>query len=108
MFTFLKLKVALAQNDIWNSGGGGGKTIDNPLRYGSLSDLLTGIAGQLYIIAIPIVTIMVLYGAWLILTAAGDPARLGQGKKTILYAIIGFIIVLIAGGIPALITQILS
>jgi hypothetical protein len=37
------------------------------------------------------------------LTAAGNPDRFNEGKRAIVYAIIGFIVVLIANGLPALI-----
>lgn len=100
----LSMKAVLA----FESSGGTNGLIDNPLRFDSLSSLLVEIGQQLYLVAIPIVTIMVLYGAFLMLTSGGDPAQFNKGKKAILYAIIGFIVVLVAGGIPTLIKGFLS
>ncbi|MFH1188995.1 MAG: hypothetical protein V1652_04105 [bacterium] len=92
----------------FESSGGASGSINNPLRFGSLSSLLVEIGKQLYLVAIPIVTIMILYGAFLMLTSGGDPAQFNKGKKAILYAVIGFIVVLVAGGIPTLIQGFLS
>ena len=49
----------------------------------------TGILG---IIAI----IMILYGAFLYLTAGGDEEKVGKAKKTVLYGAIGILIILVA------------
>jgi hypothetical protein len=84
-------------------GGDSGGGFQNPLKFDSLTGLLVAIGNQLYLIAIPLVTIMILWGAFLMLTAAGNPDRFNQGKRAIVYAIIGFIVVLIANGLPALI-----
>lgn len=89
------------------SGGGSGDAgeIVNPMPFSNLSEFLIAVSGQLYLVAIPIVTIMILYGAFLILTAGGDPGRFERGKKAILYAVIGFVVVLVAGGIPTIIQE---
>jgi hypothetical protein len=59
-------------------------------------------------ISFPIATIMILVGAWQILTAGGDPKGFETGKKTILYAVIGLAIVLVATSLPLLIRDILG
>jgi hypothetical protein len=87
------------------SGAGG---INNPLGFDDLTSLLVFIGGKLFILSIPIVTVMILYGAFQILTAAGEPAKIEIGKKTIWYAIIGFGVVLIAGGISDLINNFMT
>ncbi|MDI6734327.1 MAG: hypothetical protein QMD50_02430 [Patescibacteria group bacterium] len=83
--------------------------LTNPLNATSTIGILNNIiiALQVYI-APPIAAIMVLIGAFQILFAAGDPEKFKTGKKTILYAFIGYAIVLIAGGITSIITDILK
>jgi hypothetical protein len=80
----------------------------SPIKYDSFVGLLKGISGELFWIAVPLVTLMVLYGSFQILTAAGNPERLEQGKKTIFYAVIGFVVFLIASGIPNLIKSLVG
>lgn len=86
-----------------------GQTLPNPLGEGTtIYGLLERIMGYLMDLAIPIVTIMILYGAFQILTAAGDPKKAENGKNTIIYALVGFMIVLLAAGIPYIIKEILG
>lgn len=59
-------------------------------------------------IAPPIVAIMVIFGGFQMLFAQGDPERFSTGKKTILYAVVGYIIIIVASGISSLIESILS
>jgi hypothetical protein len=59
-------------------------------------------------IAIPLTAIMVLVGAFQITTSAGDPEKFSQGRKTILYAAIGFVIALIATGVTSIINNLLT
>jgi len=88
------------------SGGIGG--IDNPLQFDDLTSLLVFIGEKLYLISIPIVVIMIIYGAFQILTAAGETDRIQTGKRTVWYAIIGFAVVLLAGGIASIIKSFTS
>lgn len=73
-----------------------------------LQCVLTMIIDKLIILAAPIVTIMVLWGAFQILTAAGDPEKFKTGNKTIMYAAIGFAIVLVSDGIAYILRDILG
>jgi len=59
-------------------------------------------------IAIPLTAIMVLVGAFQITTSAGDPEKFSQGRKTILYAAIGFLIALVATGVTSIIKSALG
>ena len=56
-------------------------------------------------VSIPIAGLMILYGAFLILTAAESPQRFEAGKNTILYTVIGLAIILLAKGLVVLISQ---
>jgi len=80
----------------------------NPLKTTSITALLDRVIGYLMVIASPIVAIMVIVGAFQILTAGGDPEKFKTGKKTILYAVIGFAIVLLARGLIAILHQLLG
>jgi hypothetical protein len=85
-----------------------GNTITNPLKWDSVTGLLSGIGVFLIELSIPLVTIMILWGAWQLLMSAGDPAKVKAGKQTIIYAILGFVVVLLASSIPMVIDSIIS
>jgi len=82
--------------------------LPNPLHATSTIEILNNIIGAIQIyIAPPIAAIMVLIGAFQILFAGGNPDKFETGKKTILYTVIGYAIVLIACGITGLIADLL-
>jgi len=82
--------------------------IENPLGFDSLEGFLGHISGFLFQISIPIVTIMIIWGGFLWMTAGANPERVTKGRQTITYAIIGFVIVLMAQGIVAIVRDLLS
>jgi len=87
----------------------GGITLHNPAGSNTtIADLIHNITSGLVTIATPIVAIMVLIGAFQILFAAGDPEKFKRGKKTILYTIIGYAIILVASGITSIIKDLLG
>jgi hypothetical protein len=61
-----------------------------------------------YDIATPLATIMVLVGAFQMMTSAGDPEKFSQAKKTLTYAAIGFAIALVAGGVTSIIKNVIT
>ncbi len=93
------------------SGGNPGGTsipLPNPLGLQSFSDLWTVIITAVYYISIPVTTAMALWGAFQILTAGGDSDKVKNGGKTILYAAVGFALVLIALGLTNVIKSLLA
>ncbi|PIR44112.1 hypothetical protein COV23_01605 [Candidatus Wolfebacteria bacterium CG10_big_fil_rev_8_21_14_0_10_31_9] len=87
----------------------GGGTLPNPLSPTSdIYALLDRITDYLILIAAPIATVMILWGAFQILTAAGDMKKVNSGKDTIIWSIVGFFIVIISKGATYLIKDILG
>ncbi len=84
--------------------------LTNPLG-SSCNDLtcpLAAVMNFIFTISIPICGIIILIGGFQMMTAGGNPEKFSTGKKTILYAVIGFVVVLLAGGVAKLIQSILG
>jgi len=82
-----------------------GIVLTNPLG-GNCNDLncvAQKVIGFLWLIAIPIASIMVLVGGFQMMTSAGDPEKFSSGKKTLTYAAIGLVVILLAGGFASFI-----
>lgn len=93
-------------------GGGGGDsvsvTIPNPVGCPDFRCVAQQIIGSLVTLAIPVVAVMVLIGGFYILTAGGDPEKFKTGKKTILYAVIGYAVILLAEGVVLIVDSLLK
>lgn len=92
--------VALAQ--------GGTIQLQNPLGFTNISAVIDNIAGYLILVAAPIAVLMVLFAAFQIMSAGGSEEKVLKGKKTILYAVVGFAIILISKGITLIVKQLLG
>ena len=92
----------------------GSVTLCDPLgsgcNYGgeTFASIATKITNFLAWIAVPITILMVLVGAFQLMTSSGDPEKLSRGKKTLTWAAVGFVIALCAAGITGLILNILT
>lgn len=85
-----------------------GGILTNPLGPGCGFACLVGkVADFLLKVAVPLAAIMVLVGGFQMITAAGNPEQFSKGKKTLLYAAIGLVVVLAANGIESLIRDVL-
>lgn len=94
-------------------GGDTSQTIDlkdlNPLGSCSQVDCVLGkIIGAIKLISIPIVSIMVLVGAFQIVSAGGNAEQVKKGGKTILYAAVGFAVILLADGVVGVVQSIVN
>src|SRR3989344_4024033 len=88
-------------------------SIINPLCPGSPTSctvitILEKISGYLIILGAPILAIMIIYGAFLIMTAGGDPKKVTDGTHSIVYSAVGYGIVLVAWGIVSLTKELLT
>jgi hypothetical protein len=82
--------------------------VKNPSTFTLFQDLLGGVITYLNMIVDPLVIIVFLWGAFQILTAGGDEAKIKSGKKTITYAAIGAAIIICASGLIYVINQLLG
>lgn len=89
-------------------GGGGTVNLPNPLACNDIPCVGQKIVSGLFYLVTPIVVIMVLVGAFQILTAGGSPDRVTKGRNTIFYAVVGYAIVLIAQGLVFIIKEVLG
>jgi hypothetical protein len=61
------------------------------LRAANLLSIIAGVAA----------VIMIMIGGFMMITGAGDSSRIGTGRKTIIYAIVGIIVIVLARTIVA-------
>ena len=107
-FWFFLLNFNLFLNKALANGTTGGIQLPNPVQYGTIEEVLQAISKWLAEIAIPIVAIMMLVGAYQILFSAGDPEKVNTGRRTILYTVIAYGIILIGWGITSIIKNLLG
>jgi hypothetical protein len=82
--------------------------IDNPLSCDDVGCLISKIIDGLTMLVIPLLVLMTFIGGFQILFARGNEENFSKGKKTLWYAVLGFIITLLANGIDSIIKSILE
>lgn len=80
--------------------------ICNPIKYGTFDALLKAFTNWIVNIGLALAPLVIVYGGFLHITAAGNPEQASKGKKLILYAVIGLIVVLLAGSLIDIIKDI--
>ena len=77
-----------------------------------LTWIQTIISNLLKIVIIPlfsgIVILMLIYSAFLFVTAAGDPTKVSTAKKALIWAIVGIIVALVSYSVVAFLASILA
>ena len=87
---------------------GGSVTLKNPIGSTSFVQIINNILNYLIYISIPILALMILIGGFQILTAKDNPEKVIKGRHTIMYAVIGFIIILVSKGIALILLKIIG
>jgi hypothetical protein len=83
-------------------------SLANPLNTTDATVVLNNINSFLLAIAAPICGIMVVWGGFQMITSSGDPEKFSSGKKTLLYAAVGFVVVIFATSVVPLIKSIFN
>jgi uncharacterized membrane protein len=76
-----------------------GQTIENYLKGDTITELIEKVTSFALNLVTPIVVLMSLYSAFLILTAAGDPKKITQGKQALTWTVVGLTVILISHGL---------
>jgi hypothetical protein len=116
LFLFLLILIPSFLPGIVSADSDIGPTLVNPLCPSSdpncsrsdVNGLLHSIVDWLLTIGTPIAVGMILFGAFQMIFAGGDPEKFQKGKQTILYTAIGYAIILIGWGLTSIIQSFLS
>lgn len=82
--------------------------IENPLKYGSIEELIDSLINFIFWISLAIVPLMIIIAGFYWLTAAGDPKKVKTALDIIKWTVIGFAIILFAKGLVAIIRHVLG
>lgn len=94
----MKILTALAQT----------VTIPNPLTSDSITGLVDQIATWLLGIGLTISTIIIIWAAIVFITSGGNTERVTMARKTLWYAIIGIVVLLLAKGATSIVANFLG
>jgi len=82
--------------------------IKNPIEADNFWELLDALIDVIFILSIPVGTIMFIVAGFYFIAAAGDPEKITTAKKMVLYTLIGLLIVFCAKGLVILLLKALG
>lgn len=85
-----------------------GFSFGNPIpTIKTVTDLVNEILKFLFNLALVICPIIIVYAGFLYITAAGNPQKIETAQKTLVWALIGLAVVLVASAVPNIIKNVL-
>lgn len=75
---------------------------------GSIFEVIQRIYNFLIILGVPICVIIILWGAFVMMTSAGDSTKSGDAKKILTWAIVGLVIILLSNGLVGVLGSVLG
>ncbi|OGD66904.1 hypothetical protein A2442_03410 [Candidatus Campbellbacteria bacterium RIFOXYC2_FULL_35_25] len=82
--------------------------IDNPLTVGSFTDLVAAIADILLYVLTPIAVMYLIYAGFKFVLARGNPTELVDARKTLIWTLVGIVILLGAATLATILSSTLS
>ena len=68
--------------------------ITNPMKFKTINEFMAELLEVIIFISVPIIVVMVIYGGFLFVTAGGNVEKINSAKKTLLWTLIGAVIIL--------------
>lgn len=102
------LKFFIKTVEAQGTGGGepaGRIAFNNPIEANEISELITLLLRSVSRVGAAVVVMAVIYSGFLFVKAQGDPGELEKAKKTLLWSVIGGVILLGAEALAAVISQ---
>ena len=91
-----------------SSQNSGSIEIPNPLKVNSISALIDRIVTYIITIATILLPLAVIYAAYLFMSSGGDTEKITLGRKTILWTVVGYALILISKGVTLIVADILG
>jgi len=86
-----------------------GFTLENPLTgINSIQDLVQNITNFIFSLAIFVAPAMIVIGAFMFMTSAGDPEKVKKSKQLIIWTVVGLLVILFSRGLLSLIRSVLG
>lgn len=70
--------------------------LENPLKFSSIEKFIEGFLRAIVIIALPLITIFIVYAGFKFIAARGNPEGLNDAKRNMAYVLVGAILILSA------------
>lgn len=70
--------------------------LENPLKFSSIERFIEGFLRAIVIIALPLITIFIVYAGFKFIAARGNPESLNDAKRNMTYVVLGAILILSA------------
>ena len=77
--------------------------LQNPLKFEGIQNFVEGVLRAIVMIALPLITIFIVWAGFLFISARGKPDELNNAKRNFQYVIIGTILILSAWVLATLI-----
>ena len=68
--------------------------LQNPLRFGTLSEFLNAVLNAVILIAFPVLVLFLVYAGFLFISAQGNDQKLSQARTVFLWTLIGALLIL--------------
>ena len=91
-----------------NSSASQSVTLENPLRVGTIEELLVAILNIVIVIAVPFIVFFIIYAGFMYVTAKGNPAKVEQAHNALLYALIGGVLIIGAVAIAQIVGNLVN
>lgn len=80
----------------------------NPIKVGSIEELLVAILNIIIVIATPIIVLFIIYSGFLYVMAQGNAGKIEEATKSLTYAIIGGVLIIGAVAISTIISNLVG
>lgn len=80
----------------------------DPFKGKGFTDLLNSLIDGLLLLAVPVTVVMIIVGAYYIITSGGNPGKRTKGKDYILWSVIGFAILILAKSVVLIVRDFLK
>jgi hypothetical protein len=82
--------------------------LQNPLAFDSLQDFIVALINVFIVIATPIVVVFIILAGFKYVTAQGNPSKIEEATRSLMYAIIGGVLIIGAVAISYIIRDLVT